>query len=61
MPRNPSNLHDRDYRAEAAGFARLQHPLIDVHAHVNGTRAAMLLREAMDLYGVRDIWSMTAL
>ena len=61
MPRNPSNLHDRDYRAEARRFASLPHPIIDVHAHVNGARAALLLREAMDLYGVRDIWSMTAL
>ena len=61
MPRNPSNLHDRDYRAEARRFACLPHPIIDVHAHVNGARASHLLREAMDLYGVRDIWSMTAL
>jgi len=61
VPRNPSNLHDRDYRAEAARFTQLSHPIIDVHAHVNGARAAVLLREAMDLYGVRDIWSMTSL
>ena len=61
MPRNPSNLHDRDYRAEARRFAGLPHPIVDVHAHVNGARASHLLREAMDLYGVRDVWSMTAL
>jgi len=61
VPRNPSNLHDRDYRAEARRFAGLPHPIVDVHAHVNGARASHLLREAMDLYGVRDIWSMTAL
>jgi hypothetical protein len=61
VPRNPSNLHGLDYRAEAARFQRLSHPIIDVHAHVQGARASRLLREAMDLYGVHDIWSMTAL
>ena len=61
MPRNPSNLLDLDYRAEATRFARLPHPIVDAHAHVNGARAALLLREAMDLYGVGEIWSMTAL
>jgi hypothetical protein len=61
VPRNPSNLHDLDYRAEAARFAPLAHGIVDVHAHVNGARASLLLREAMDLYGVREIWSMTAL
>jgi len=58
---NASNLHGLDYRAEAAGFARLNHPIIDAHAHVHGVRAAALLREAMDLYGVGEVWSMTSL
>ena len=61
MPRNPSNLHDLDYRAEAARFPHLPHGIVDVHSHVNGERASALLREAMDLYGVGEIWSMTAL
>ena len=61
MPRNPSNLLDLDYRAEASRFVPLPHGIVDAHAHVNGGRAAELLREAMDLYGVREIWSMTAL
>ena len=61
MPRNPSNLHDLDYRAMAASFARLPFGIVDAHAHVNGARASLLLREAMDLYGISEIWSMTAL
>ncbi len=61
MPRNPSNLHDLDYRAAARGFATLPYRIVDVHAHVNGERASALLREAMDLYGIGQIWSMTAL
>jgi len=58
---NPSNLPDLDYRAEAASFDTPPVPIVDAHAHVNGRRAALLLREAMDLYGVREIWSMTTL
>ena len=50
-----------DYRQEARRFARLSHGIIDAHAHVNGARASVLLREAMDLYGIDRIWSMTAL
>jgi hypothetical protein len=61
VPRNPSNLLDMDYRQEARRFARLSHGIIDAHAHVNGARASVLLREAMDLYGIDRIWSMTAL
>lgn len=58
---NPSNLHGLDYRTEAARFERLPHAIIDGHSHVHGRRAASLLREAMDLYGVGEIWSMTSL
>ena len=61
MPRNPSNLHDHDYRAQAANFAKLPFGIVDAHSHVNGARASALLRDAMDLYGIDEIWSMTAL
>ncbi|MBM4113449.1 MAG: hypothetical protein FJ253_08795 [Phycisphaerae bacterium] len=60
MP-NPSNLSGLDYRAEAARFGRLPAPIVDCHSHVHGRRAVLLLREAMDLYGVGEIWSMTSL
>lgn len=59
--RNPSNRFGLDYRAEAASFPRLPYPIVDAHAHVNGPRAAPLMREAMDLYGIGEVWSMTTL
>jgi len=59
--KNASNLHALDYRVEAARFTGLPYGIIDAHIHVNGGRAALLLREAMDLYGIERVWSMTAL
>lgn len=58
---NPSNLSALDYRAEASRFAKLPYGIIDAHSHVHGVKAARLLREAMDLYGIEEIWSMTSL
>jgi hypothetical protein len=58
---NPSNSIGMDYRAEARAFARLPYPIIDAHAHVHGERAAALLAESMDLYGIGRIHSMTRL
>ena len=61
VPVNPSNLLGLDYRTEANRFQKLPYGIVDAHAHVNGTRATALLRDAMDLYGIETIWSMTAL
>ena len=58
---NPSNRFGVDYRAEAASFPAPPVPIIDVHSHIHGTGAATLLREAMDLYGIDRIHSMTRL
>lgn len=58
---NASNRFGLDYRAEAATFPRLGYPIVDVHTHVNGARAAVTLREAMDLYGIGTVVSMTHL
>jgi hypothetical protein len=58
---NPSNRFGADYRAEAAAMGPPPVPIIDIHAHVHGPGAAALLREAMDLYGVARIHSMTRL
>jgi hypothetical protein len=58
---NPSNRFGVDYRAEAASFARPPVPIVDIHSHVHGTGAATLLRDAMDLYGIAEIHSMTRL
>ncbi len=57
---NDSNLTDLDYRAEAVRMGPPCVPIIDAHAHVGGLRAAAILREAMDLYGISDIFSMTS-
>jgi hypothetical protein len=58
---NPSNRFGMDYRAEAAIFPRFPYPIIDVHTHVSGPTAATFMREAMDLYGIGRVFSMTAL
>ncbi len=59
--RNPSNRFALDYRSEAGSFPAPPVGIIDAHTHVNGARAAVLMREAMDLYGIERVWSMTAL
>lgn len=40
---------------------RLPVPIVDVHTHINGTEAARVYREVIDLYGVRQVWTMTQL
>ena len=57
---NASNLIGLDYRAEARRIGSPPFPIIDGHAHVGGLRAAVILKEAMDLYGITEIWSMTS-
>ena len=48
-----------DYRAEAARLGLPPRPIIDVHTHVNGARAAEIYREVMDVYGVERTYSQT--
>ncbi len=55
-----SNLLDLDYRSEAKRIGSPVVPIIDAHAHVGGLRAAVILRDVMDQYGVSEIWSMTS-
>ncbi|MSR44054.1 MAG: hypothetical protein EXS15_01675 [Phycisphaerales bacterium] len=57
---NDSNLWNWDYRDLAARLGSPCIPIVDAHAHVGGLRAAEILIEAMDLYGVAEIWSMTS-
>ena len=57
---NDSNLAGLDYRAEALRMGSPPCPIIDAHAHVGGARAALILRDAMDIYGIDEIWSMTS-
>jgi predicted TIM-barrel fold metal-dependent hydrolase len=58
--RNPSNRLGLDYAAEASRLGPPPTPIVDVHTHVNGRRAAQLLLRACDLYGVERVYSMTA-
>ena len=50
-----------DYRAEAKRLGPPVCPIIDAHLHVNGPKAAAILREVMDLYGVERVYSQTQL
>lgn len=61
QPKNSSNLLDLDYAAEAGRFARLPYPIIDVHTHINGPRAAAIYANAAALHGVGMTYSMTGL
>jgi hypothetical protein len=55
-----SNRFGLDYRREAHALSPRPRPITDFHAHVNGPRAARILRDAMDTYGIGRIFSMTA-
>ena len=55
-----SNRIGLDYRREAAALPVRPRPILDFHAHVNGPRAAHILRDAMDAYGIGRIFSMTS-
>jgi hypothetical protein len=48
-----------DYRAEAQRLGPPPAPIIDVHTHINGARAAAIWAEAAQLYGVRRTYSQT--
>ena len=50
-----------DYRSEAANFAAMSRPIVDSHAHINGSQASRLYEEVQRLYGVRVTYSMTQL
>jgi len=58
---NPSNRFGWDYRTLSGQLQKLPFAITDAHSHVNGARACAILREAMDLYGIGSIWSMTYL
>lgn len=58
---NSSNRFGWNYRALAQQLPTLPFAITDAHSHVNGARACKILREAMDLYGIGSIWSMTYL
>ncbi|MEM8756775.1 MAG: hypothetical protein AAGF47_03225 [Planctomycetota bacterium] len=48
-----------DYRAEAMAMGDPVVPIVDVHVHVNGRRAAEIYDEAAALFGVRRSYTQT--
>ena len=54
-----NNRFGVDFRDESRRLGPPPCPIIDFHTHIGGDRAAMLYREAADLYGVRQVFSMT--
>ncbi len=63
MTRTPtaSNRLGLDYAAEAKRLGRPPAPIIDVHSHINGTKAAAIYQRAARLYDVALTYSMTQL
>lgn len=57
----PANRLGLDYRDEARRLGPPVVPIIDAHTHINGSDAVDVFREAMEAYGVEQVWSMTAL
>lgn len=58
---NPANLLGLDYVAEAANLGVPPVGIIDVHSHINGPGSAGIYARAADLYGIRNLYSMTQL
>ncbi|MEO1584807.1 MAG: hypothetical protein AAFR96_09575 [Planctomycetota bacterium] len=48
-----------DYRAEAVAMGDPVVPIVDVHVHVNGRRAAGIFAEVASLFGVRRSYTQT--
>ncbi len=56
-----NNRFGLDYTRESSLLGAPCVPIIDAHLHVNGGRAAAVLRDCCDLYGVERLHSMTHL
>ncbi len=54
-----ANLLGLDYEKEAARLGSPVVPIVDVHAHINGVRAAEIYARVRELYGVAKTYSMT--
>lgn len=55
----PSNRLGLDYASEAARMRRLPRPIIDVHTHIHGAKAAVIYKRACELYGIGRTYSQT--
>ncbi|MCK4872313.1 MAG: amidohydrolase family protein [Phycisphaerales bacterium] len=58
---SPANRLGLNYRALATSLCRYAGPIVDVHCHVNGPRAARVYRTVRDLYGITRTYSMSRL
>jgi len=58
-PRKAANRLGLDFRQEVERLGPPPIPVIDVHTHVNGGKAAGIFRDVMDLFGVSETWSQT--
>jgi len=58
-PRNAANRFGMDYAAAATDLPRRSRPIIDVHTHIHGARAAAIYKRACELYGVGRTYSQT--
>jgi hypothetical protein len=59
MSRSAANLHNLDYRAQAASFPSLPWPITDAHIHLRGRNAVTIFRDVADCYGIGHVLSMT--
>lgn len=57
----PANRLGLDYEAEAARLGPPPAPIIDIHSHINGGKAAVVYDRARRLFGVELTLSMTQL
>ncbi len=57
--RHPANRLGLDYAAEATQLPQHDFPIIDVHTHISGDKAAVIYKRTAELYGVGLTYSMT--
>ncbi len=58
---HPANRLGLDYVDAARQLGSPPIAVVDVHAHINGTQAAALFKQAAELYGIEHVFSMTPL
>lgn len=56
-PPRAENRFSLDYRRCAAALPALPCPIIDVHAHINGERAALIYRDVAQTFGIEHVFT----
>jgi hypothetical protein len=59
MTVHAANLHDLNYRDEAAAFGPPCTPITDIHTHLRGEAAARVYADVAECYGIEHVVSMT--